>query len=322
MTNFQLDVLVVGLLALHIAALALALARRGRPWLWLNALVATGLLIGVALNPRAFLPPIDWQLAALAGFEIAVLIATVFALRGALPAVIASWAVFALHLIASGLATVFALTFKITRLFRSLLRSSRRRPGPMLSAPLRKSLTNGDLHVLVLFMDAAPDMAERHGAILARLADLGMSLAEDLHARARAAKDDAVAGELSLAFHRISRSLRQTLALDAQLERERKLAAREAANDAARETLARAHRKRAPIRKAIAPLVWAEHEGDEAESRLEDLEAWISEASEDEAFLDDPVETLIARIRGNMGLAANSGDPDGETPDVVVQRSG
>ena len=60
-------------------------------------------------------------------------------------------------------------------------------------------------------------MREKQEALLGELADLGMSLARDLHARALAASDDAVACDLALAFHRISRSLRQTLALQSRL---------------------------------------------------------------------------------------------------------
>ena len=164
--------------------------------------------------------------------------------------------------------------------------------------------------------------AERHEAILTRLAELGMSLAEDLHARAVAAKDEKTAGEMSLAFHRISRSLRQTLALETRLERERKLASREAAQDAARETLDRVQKKRSVIRRAIARDVWAEYEGDEAEALIDDLDARVYDASQDETFLDEPVETLVARIRENLGLPANDPDADSQAPDVAVQSSG
>lgn len=117
MSNLTLDVVTVGLLGLHFAALALWLTRKTRLWLWLNGAVATVVLIGVAFNARAFLPPIDGQVVALALFEAAVLAAMVAALRGALAGKIASGAAFAIHLAVSGLAVVFALTFKITRLF-------------------------------------------------------------------------------------------------------------------------------------------------------------------------------------------------------------
>jgi hypothetical protein len=157
--------------------------------------------------------------------------------------------------------------------------------------------------------------------ILAELTAMGLDLARDLHAEALAAQGQAKA-DLTLAFHRISRSIRQSLALKARLERDQRQAAREAANDAARQTLDRVQKKRSQIRRAISHDVWSEYEGDEAEALLDDLDAWVYEASEDEAFLDAPVELLIARIRENLGLAANAGEPDGEDPEVVIRQSG
>jgi hypothetical protein len=168
-------------------------------------------------------------------------------------------------------------------------------------------LTEGDCHVLFLFMTTRTDMAERHDAALIELADLGMSLARDLHARALAADNDG-AGDLALAFHRISRSVRQTLALEARLKRERTLADREAAQIAARERLDRVQKKRAQLRDAVAPLVWTEVEGDEDEYEdlLEQAEALAFKVSEDDDFLDIPMDACLARIRVDLGLAAAS----------------
>jgi hypothetical protein len=165
------------------------------------------------------------------------------------------------------------------------------------------------------------DRAERRDGLLTRLADLGMSLAEDLHARALAAKDDKSANDLALAFHRISRSVRQTLALEARFERDAKLAAREEARQLASETLDRVQKKRSQIRRAISRDVWSEYEGDEAEALLDDLDAWVFEASEDDGFLDDPAETLIARIRENLGLAANDAEARAEPDEAPIQQS-
>jgi hypothetical protein len=185
-----------------------------------------------------------------------------------------------------------------------------------------KSLTIPNLYVLVLFVSTTTEMTDRHGALLGRLADLGMSLAEDLHARALAAKDEKSANDLALAFHRISRSLRQTLALEARLERERKLALREAAQREASETLDRVQKKRSVLRKAVAPLAWAEHEGDEAEDLLEDMEFWVYEASGEDDFLDTPVEVLISRLREAFGLPASDAAQGDEEPETAIFQSG
>ena len=60
-------------------------------------------------------------------------------------------------------------------------------------------------------------MHERHARLLGRLAELGMALAEDLHARARAADTPQEAETLASGFHKLSRSVRQSLALEARL---------------------------------------------------------------------------------------------------------
>jgi hypothetical protein len=163
-------------------------------------------------------------------------------------------------------------------------------------------------------------MADRHGAILTRLAELGMTLAEDLHARALAAKDDRSANDLALAFHRVSRSLRQTLALEARLERERRQALREAAQREASETLTRIQKKRAQVLRAVAPLVWTEYEGDDAEALVENLDSWIYQDSQEDGFLEEPVDEIIARLREAFGLPADE-DATNVEPSQVAQQS-
>src|SRR3569833_1678343 len=155
---------------------------------------------------------------------------------------------------------------------RPLAAGYARRLDPSLG---RKSLTKSGSHVLVSFMSDAANMKARHEAGFVVLADLGLSQARDLHARALAADDDKAACDLGLAFHRISRSVRQTYALESRLERERRLSEREDRQDIARETLARVQRKRAAVRKAVSGLIWTEAEGDEAEQLIESLDALV-----------------------------------------------
>lgn len=166
-----------------------------------------------------------------------------------------------------------------------------------------------------------PDAAQNQDEILAELAALGLALARDLQARALAAKDDAGACDLALAFHRVSRSLRQTLALQSRLERDRAVALREAANDQARTTLERVQRRRRQVRAALTPLIWTEAEGEEAEALLGDLEALLMEASEDEDFIALPVEACIARIREGLDLPAPDTADNDAAPEVVIWRS-
>lgn len=118
MSNGELDVLVIAMLALHLGVLAAAIPwKRARPaMLWLNGGDALFALACQIPHPRAFLPPFDWQVIAFSAFEIAALTVVVMAMRGVRYALPAAWAIFAFHLGVSALAVVFALTFKITRL--------------------------------------------------------------------------------------------------------------------------------------------------------------------------------------------------------------
>lgn len=65
--------------------------------------------------------------------------------------------------------------------------------------------------------DAASDMSERHAAALARLMALGLELAERVQAQAMAAETTEELESLAGAFHRVSRSVRMSIALEARL---------------------------------------------------------------------------------------------------------
>ena len=170
-------------------------------------------------------------------------------------------------------------------------------------------------------MNDTATMKERHSAGLAELADLGLSLARDLHARALAADDDA-AGDLALAFQRVSRSVRQTYALESRLERERRLAERDIEQDATRKHVARVQQRRAKVRAALAPLIWSEYEGDEAEGLDDALDALLVQAFDDEDLLEAPLDACIARIREDLGLAANDVAEDAPRTAIHIHRSG
>jgi hypothetical protein len=114
-------------------------------------------------------------------------------------------------------------------------------------------------------MSTPAEMQERHGAMLAELAELGLSLARDLHAAALAAETPAERQGLATAFHRISRSVRQTMALEAKLERDARRAEREdpqfarKAAEQRREAEARENairHRRDTLWDILEPLIW------------------------------------------------------------------
>jgi len=78
-------------------------------------------------------------------------------------------------------------------------------------------------------MSTPPDMADRHARVLARLTELGLALAEQTFEDAQGAETRAERIEAVKAFHTISRSVRQSVALEARLARQQ---AEDAAADA------------------------------------------------------------------------------------------
>jgi hypothetical protein len=117
-SNLQLTMVAVTALAAHVLALAAAVMHRGPQAAFsVNLAVAGVALIVLATNLRWLRAPIDLPVVGLALLEVLVFALTALALaRGYRAAVAGSWAAFALHFLASALAVVFVLTFKITRL--------------------------------------------------------------------------------------------------------------------------------------------------------------------------------------------------------------
>jgi hypothetical protein len=100
----------------------------------------------------------------------------------------------------------------------------------------------------------------------------------------------------------VSRSVRQTLALEAKLERDRQLQDRDDRDDARRAQEARVSRRKAQVSAAVERCIWSEAEGDEAERLLDDLADRLDEEALYEAFGEDPVAAHIARICADLGV--------------------
>ena len=155
---------------------------------------------------------------------------------------------------------------------------------------------------------------ERQDRILAELSELGLALARDLQACALAADEASDKADLSLAFQRTSRSVRQTLALEAKLERDRQTAERESRESATRAEAVRVARRKAQVKLAVERCVWSEADGDEAETLLNDLDDRLERDTLSDAFAgDDPVEAHIARLCAELGVTppASSSPPGG-----------
>ncbi len=142
--------------------------------------------------------------------------------------------------------------------------------------------------------------------MLQALGDGALSLAMNLHARAMAAQDDAMAVELAGAFHKVSRSVRQSLALEAQFERDEARRAKEAEDKARVDRARRVSTQSDQVRLRVERLVWNEADGKEAEALLADLDDLLELAAAEADFLDTPVEILVARIAHALQLAAEA----------------
>ena len=161
-------------------------------------------------------------------------------------------------------------------------------------------------------MSDGAQVAERQGRILGELAELGLSLARVVHERALAAETPEATSELALAFHRISRSVRQTLALEAKLERDRARNDVEVRAEAARRRDNDVTRRKHQVRMAVERLVWNEAEGAEAERLLDEFDDILEEEALSDAFTEGPVEAHIARLRADLGLSQSAHPRGGE----------
>lgn len=169
--------------------------------------------------------------------------------------------------------------------------------------------------------DAAPPAEDRHTAMLRELATMSLTLARELQQRAMQAETTDEAARLATAFHRVSRGLRQTLALELKVIRYKDQAAREA-KDAA-EAAAAALRpqaiaqRREEVRKRASRAIWVEHErpdweaeGDDADlpeppqdtRRLAyDLARWLDRAVSRPDFLSAEVDDLVLEACAAIG---------------------
>lgn len=147
------------------------------------------------------------------------------------------------------------------------------------------------------------EMTERHARGLAELTELGLSLARDLHACALAEPDPRTKAETALAFHRVSRSVRQSMALEGRLKRDLARQDQEARAEAVRAAVTQVRTRKAQVRAAVERLIWTEAENDEeAERLIDELGEHLEEAALHQGFADDPVEVHIARLRADLGL--------------------
>ena len=156
--------------------------------------------------------------------------------------------------------------------------------------------------------DLPDDMAERHRRMLKKLGEMGMELAEETYEAARTAKTPEERERLKASFHRLSRSVRQTLALEARLERMRHCQVIEAERHVDEVRQARVKQRRAQVDANLTRLIWTEAERADYGVLIRDLTKILNDEALSEDFLDGPVEDLIARIKADLGFVNDEVD--------------
>ena len=158
-------------------------------------------------------------------------------------------------------------------------------------------------------MFTAAEKRERQDRILAELSELGAALARDLQARTLAATDIAEASDLGLAFQRVSRSVRQTLALGAKLDRDQQRADREDRTEAQEARTAYAERRKAQVQIAVKRCIRYEHSGHDAENLLDELNDRLDEDALHDVFAgESDIDLHIARMCAELGVPEPGAD--------------
>jgi len=155
-------------------------------------------------------------------------------------------------------------------------------------------------------MADAPDMTERHAAILAELAEIGMTIARGLQAQVLAAETPEATAQAVAAYPRVARAVRQSLALEARLKRDARRAAVEVEAHARRELDLRIRRRKALVRAEMRRAIGDATPDDDDElfhDRIEDLRERLDTDLLDADFADRPLEEVIADLCIQLGLA-------------------
>ena len=155
-------------------------------------------------------------------------------------------------------------------------------------------------------MSEPSQIHERH---LRRLADMDARadvIAGGIEDRIAAAETAAEVRDLALAYQRITRGIRQIIALEAKLDSDQRLAARQARADAEDQAKAARDRRRTQLRQAMTRLIWdeADRKDDDAEAQtlFVDLENLLDPNVLPDDFTLTAIDAQIARLSEALGL--------------------
>lgn len=156
--------------------------------------------------------------------------------------------------------------------------------------------------------------AERREQMLGLLAEKTLALACAVQQRALEAETAEEMAQLSHAFVRLGRSVRQSIALHAKEERDRLRGEREAADAEAQARVQAVGRRKLALRRDVEAILCAdwdpgiEKDGGESFELSAALHERIEDLSEAEDFLDLDPDQLIAQLCGDLAVEAARAD--------------
>ena len=143
-------------------------------------------------------------------------------------------------------------------------------------------------------IEAGAAATDRDRQILETLTELGLEVAVALKGKIVAAADAESADRLSLAFTRVSRSIRQTLAFKAKLAEKRQAKERETAIETSR-----LHFKKSQVARDVAEMV--ESQGG-SENLLSDLYERLNDPDIEDELLTIRVGDVICGLCDDLGI--------------------
>ena len=181
--------------------------------------------------------------------------------------------------------------------------------------------------------EPAPDIFEED-QLLARAARMDFTFAERLHTKALATEDVAELSDLARAYTRLTRSLRQMLALLSKLRADRAKAEREAPRRSAQDLHNQAIDERtAQVQDAVERVISAAAEGDEAlhTDWCHRFDREVDDWTEKPDWIVDDIDTVIRRVCKTLGLPDDYArrwrdlpaptffpDPEPATPEAIA----
>jgi hypothetical protein len=152
-------------------------------------------------------------------------------------------------------------------------------------------------------------MNARHAAVLGELTALALDLARQVQADAMAAEDPLVRAALADKFHKVSRSVRQSLALEARLHREARRADAEHQAQARKEREARIARRELRLANTLEELLWTEAEKPDFKVDVElamGIVGLVGDYVDEPDFLTPDFEAQCRRIAHDAGISSQA----------------